>query len=541
MIRRLAPVLVGCAIIVLVGALVVRGHRTASLAVRVVSPDGRVVGFLDPSAGPRGTTVRGRDGVLLTVPHGWRVDESAPPAGTLLRGPGATVWVFVQDLNGLPASADEYIAYGNRSVLQQWSGIRLLLDQTARVNGIPVRVLAWTRPRLKYVPGEDMNDYKEYDLIYSPKLVVTLMLKATPEAFGEAQVVLHTLAASVHLLPKGAASDATVAWSDGEKGRAWEEWETRDRLQWPLPARGLVWGIYDPLLEPDAWQLNKLKQFEHTLGTKFGLLMTYQHFSDPFPAKQMEEAARDGRLVMLTLQSWRPIQQDKVFTTATTLIFELLEGKYDEYLHRYARAAAAWGRPFFFRLDNEMNADWSPWGAFHYGKDADLYVYAWRHIWHIFQEEGATNAIWVWNPNDTSFPNWKWNHQSRYWPGGRYVDWVGLTAYNLGNAYPGTVWREFRDAYRPVYEEYRRMYPGKPLMITEFASHDGGGDKARWIRDMFAALKEDFPEIRFAVWWNGTDGARRYRLDSTAAAREAFARGIRDPYFVDPVRFAARK
>lgn len=516
----------------------------------LLDPEGTILGYLGPIR-VDGTPVRGRDGVELHLPPGWQVEEGASPAGTLLTwGSRARIWIFVQNLEGLPASAEEYVLYGNRSVLREWSGIKLLLHRRLWIAGKRTHLLAWRRPALRHVPPPDRNFYKEYNLIFSPKLVVTLMLAASPDSYTRAQVALHQVALSLALnegggsAPGGSIPHPTIpefeGWRDGEKGRDWEEWQTRDELKWPLPPRGLTWGIYDPFLEPDFWYLEGIRNLEKSLGTRFDLLMTYLHFPDPFPREKAEEAAREGRLLMLTLQSWKPIPQDQVFGTPTTLIFDLLDGQYDEYLREWAREAARWGRPFFFRLDNEMNADWCPWSAFQYGKDADLYIYAWRHVWKIFQEEGAENAIWVWNPNDTSFPNWRWNHHTRYWPGGKYVDWVGLTAYNLGDAYPGNTWREFREAYRPVYDEYRRLYPGKPLMITEFASHDGGGDKARWITDMFSALKEEFPAIRFAVWWNGTDGARRYRFDSTPASREAFARGIRDPYFVHPVRFEPR-
>ncbi len=523
-----------CFALALIFSLLAPGKKARAQAVPLLDAEGTVVGYLGPQTG-EGRRIQGRDGVELLLPPGWQVEERASPAGTLLVWEKkAKVWVFVQNLEGLPAKAEEYILYGNRSVLQEWSGIKLLLHRRLWLSGKTMHVLAWRRPPLRHVPPPDQNLYQEYNLIFSPRLVVTLLLSASPESFLHAQLALHRMALSLSLSPtrKPSLAPDLQGWMDGEKGREVEEWQTRDELKWPLPPRGLAWGIYD-----ESGTLEGVRQLERSLGTKFDLLMTYLHFPAPFPREMMEEAAREGRLVMLTLQSWKPIPQERVFTTPTTLIFEILDGKYDDYLRKWAREAAAWGRPFFFRLDNEMNADWCPWSAFQYGKDADLYIHAWRHVWEIFREEGAENAIWVWNPNDTSFPNWRWNHHTRYWPGGKYVDWVGLTAYNLGNAYPGNTWREFREAYRPLYEEYRRLYPGKPLLIPEFASHDGGGDKARWIEDMFRALEEEFSEIRFAVWWNGTDGARRYRLDSTPFSREAFARGIRNPYFIHPVKF----
>ena len=44
----------------------------------------------------------------------------------------------------------------------------------------------------------------------------------------------------------------------------------------------------------------------------------------------------------------------------------------------------------------------------------------------------------------------------------------------------------------------------KPLMITEFSSSTVGGDKVKWTRDMFEALKK-FDKIKVAIWFSGTD------------------------------------
>ena len=42
------------------------------------------------------------------------------------------------------------------------------------------------------------------------------------------------------------------------------------------------------------------------------------------------------------------------------------------------------------------------------------------------------NVLWVWNPNEKSFPNFTWNAMELYYPGNEYVDIIGLTGYNTG-------------------------------------------------------------------------------------------------------------
>lgn len=176
-----------------------------------------------------------------------------------------------------------------------------------------------------------------------------------------------------------------------------------------------------------------------------------------------------------------------------------------------------------------MNGDWDPWSVWYLGMDHTLYVGAWRHVVDIFREEGATNAMWVWNPHDRSYPDFTWNDPHLYYPGDDYVDWVGLTGYNTGPR-AGDPWRSFDEIYGSVYADYRLHYPRKPLLITEFSSDEQGGDKAAWIRDAFQALKR-YPAIKYAVWFDFPWWKWEYRLDSSPGAFNAFGESWRDPYF----------
>lgn len=63
--------------------------------------------------------------------------------------------------------------------------------------------------------------------------------------------------------------------------------------------------------------------------------------------------------------------------------------------------------------------------------------------------------IWVWNPNEKSFPNFCWNYADNYYPGDEYVDIVGLTGYNTGDYYDGEIWRRFDEIYDPSTHKWR--------------------------------------------------------------------------------------
>ena len=68
-------------------------------------------------------------------------------------------------------------------------------------------------------------------------------------------------------------------------------------------------------------------------------------------------------------------------------------------------------------------------------------------------------------------------------------------------------------------------------MITEFGSSSIGGDKIKWIKDMFNTI-DQFDRIKVAIWWNGIDWdsegnpGRIYRLDETEEMLDVFRTGL---------------
>jgi hypothetical protein len=67
-------------------------------------------------------------------------------------------------------------------------------------------------------------------------------------------------------------------------------------------------------------------------------------------------------------------------------------------------------------------------------------------------------------------------------------------------------------------------------MIPETASTEVGGDKAAWIRAILPALRGSYPAIKALVWFH-MNKETDWRVDSSAAARDAFVPMANDPYF----------
>jgi hypothetical protein len=103
---------------------------------------------------------------------------------------------------------------------------------------------------------------------------------------------------------------------------------------------------------------------------------------------------------------------------------QICAGDEDAYLRREADAVRAYGRVVYIRFAQEFNGNWFAWSG-----DPVAFVAAWRDIWTVFQDAGATNVRWVWGPdlltNDDATQYAA--ATAPYWPGSKYVNVLGPT------------------------------------------------------------------------------------------------------------------
>jgi mannan endo-1,4-beta-mannosidase len=176
-----------------------------------------------------------------------------------------------------------------------------------------------------------------------------------------------------------------------------------------------------------------------------------------------------------------------------------------------------------------MNGDWMEYGS-RGGGDPGEFVGAWRYVWNRFHALGVTNAVWVWAPNWNSSPDEPWNDLHAYYPGDRYVDWVGVDFYGL-------MWDDV-----PVATQLDSVYSSfsyKPVMVAETAAADCANyvagavhSKDQWIEQLFSELMAH-PAVH-ALYWFEIDKEADWRLGSCPypQALDAFRRGISDPRFL---------
>jgi hypothetical protein len=209
----------------------------------------------------------------------------------------------------------------------------------------------------------------------------------------------------------------------------------------------------------------------------------------------------------------------------------ITSGAHDAYILRWAKAARAWGHPFFLRFDREMNLNCCyPYTEGRNGNTSGDFVAMWRHVHRLFHVAGATNVTWVWAPNVAYAGS---TPLSAVYPGKSYVDWTALDGYNWGkNPVRPIGWRSFRTIFSASYTTITRtIAPHKPLMVAETASAESGGSKARWIGAMLRRLPRSFPRVRALLYFNKKLNHVNWPIESSSGATSAFRKGIQTHYY----------
>jgi Glycosyl hydrolase family 26 len=307
---------------------------------------------------------------------------------------------------------------------------------------------------------------------------------------------------------------SVLAIAAASPASAWTRYgsmKIRSRVASTVPAKGALLGAW---IQPrTGWTMNDYKAAWSSLDNQLGrrrldIQHHYYTFYDTFPTWREDYDLGHG---LTPLISWNGISSTKI-----------ADGQVDNVLRARARGVAALQQPVFIRYGSEMdgyaNRDWVQGPA--------AYVRAWQHIHDVFDQEGATNAVWVWCPNATSFT---WTNGPSYYPGGKYVDWICADGYNWAPGQHGASWRSFTQIFQDWYDFGVRK--NRPLMIGETAAQEGApGQKADWIDEMHAAVENHFPAIRALLYFDAqTDYP--WWVDSSSSSLDAFRRLAQDPYF----------
>ncbi len=126
----------------------------------------------------------------------------------------------------------------------------------------------------------------------------------------------------------------------------------------------------------------------------------------------------------------------------------------------------------------------------------------------------------IWSPLPGGSPRVKGNFPGNYWPGSRWVDWVGTDFYS---EYP--VWKDLNRFYEA------KQWKRKPVAITEWAATDD--EQPRFVKQLISWTVKR-PRVRMLVYYNGfgQPSENRYDLAHYPRVANTLRKKIRRPTFL---------
>ena len=364
--------------------------------------------------------------------------------------------------------------------------------------------------------------------------------------------------------------------------------------QLQIPEKGAYTGAYCDFGDgEDGVTYEALENFQQLTGKPMALVAFGSFWGrGSFPTEQVQRVRSYGAVPLLFWSPWDAPYDQKHGPDKFSLT-EIIAGKWDAYIDQWADEAAKVPSQFFVSFACEMNGTWFPWSGWFYGKgprdpikpkspasttpssaavakltgmDAgpekswfgkgdiknpatwegpETFKKAWRHVVDRVRARGATNVLWVFQPNNYSDPPGyiSWNQPAAYYPGANYVDWLGLSVYGKQTSnLEDDKWCGFTSLLEWPYAEMCALDPEKPIMLAEWGvaeSHQPKEDKGVWIAEAFREVGNaaKYPRLKAAVFWHerwqNDDGSySNLRVNSSRASLKAYRDNVANPFWI---------
>jgi hypothetical protein len=266
---------------------------------------------------------------------------------------------------------------------------------------------------------------------------------------------------------------------------------------------------------PYSGNVDNVNALQDRLGRDIAIVNWYQSWGGGAWVSQVQQhvikAVTDsGRTPLLTWEPWDPAAGAD---QPAYRLRAIAEGAHDAYIAAWADALRDNGAEIYLRPMHEMNGTWYPWGARVGDNSPELYRAAWRRMHDIFAQRGATNVKWVWCPLNYDVAG---SPMEDWYPGTEYVDVLSVDGYNWGSKHPENGgWQSFEEVFRDSYRRLSALGP-QPIWIAEVGSAPEGGDKAQWVRDMWATARA-WDRLEAIVWFD-QDKEEDWRASPVAEA-----------------------
>ncbi|MHA7302198.1 glycosyl hydrolase [Pseudarthrobacter sp. MDT1-22] len=258
----------------------------------------------------------------------------------------------------------------------------------------------------------------------------------------------------------------------------------------------------------------ELDEVAQLAGESPSTILFYKDFLQAPPIAEMDSVRARGAVPLIT---WEPWAWGGGMEQPAYSLDRIAAGDFDAHITQWGQALAAWGQPVQLRFAHEMNGNWYPWAEGVNGNQPGDYVEAWRHVHDIVAATGASNVSWVWSPN---VPYYGSTDLAGLFPGAGYVDVVALDGYNWGTSASWSGWISPQDLFAPGIAQLRTLAPGVPILISETASSEAGGNKAAWNTELVSYLAAQ-PDVVGFVWFH-LQKETDWRINSSGTSASAF-------------------
>ncbi len=267
------------------------------------------------------------------------------------------------------------------------------------------------------------------------------------------------------------------------------------------PAR--VVGVYNNDV-PESYKL--VKKFAKAVGVRPNVVMYFSGWHTLFKTRFADNARKNGAVPFVEMQPF-----------GHRIMAKIVAGRFDIYLRKYAEEVHKYRGRVLIGFAHEMNGNWYPWGATH--TSPKVFRKAWRHVVTIFRKSGDFNVTWLWvinglAPGEAPIRAW--------WPGSKYVDWVGVDAYYVQPA------QVFSTVFEPTFAAVRKLTK-KPILIAETGIGPAAGQAAK-LPDLFAGI-ERTKNLRGFVYFDQYQNRGTYhqdwQIDNNPLAVAAFGKGAK--------------
>jgi hypothetical protein len=305
--------------------------------------------------------------------------------------------------------------------------------------------------------------------------------------------------------------------------------------------------------------LPDVKLFQRQVGSHPAVLEDFYHWDTPVTTGALGRWRKSRSRGVLSL-STAPGGKPELISPR-----KISQGRGDQYIAHLAQSIARSKQVVYIRLMPEMNGSWNPYCAYNADgttKGVNHSTKAFRQAWRrfaiimrggtvksinaqllklhmprlldaksnrdpIYVKDGVGKRVQrprvalIWNPQTIGSPNIAGNSARRYWPGAKYVDWVGADIY-AKFASAGV-----RRALSSFYSRYGRF----PFMIGEYSAWDNDRS-GRFVRWLFRWAREH-GRTRMLVYYRSVLAGSQFDISHYPGARSALRHALRSKRFME--------